>query len=74
VVADEGPGIPPELHERIFDRFFRADTSRTRATGGSGLGLAIAREIVLAHSGSIEVEVNQPRGSRFRVRLPNDRH
>jgi two-component system OmpR family sensor kinase len=70
VVADEGPGIPPELHERVFDRFFRADASRTRATGGSGLGLAIAREVVLAHGGVIELEVNEPCGSRFRVCLP----
>jgi heavy metal sensor kinase len=70
VVADEGPGIPPELRERVFDRFFRADASRTRATGGSGLGLAIAREVVRAHGGVIEVKRNEPGGSRFRVRLP----
>jgi two-component system OmpR family sensor kinase len=55
-VTDEGPGIPPELRERVFERFFRADPSRTRATGGSGLGLSIAAEIVAAHAGTIRVE------------------
>jgi heavy metal sensor kinase len=69
-VTDEGPGIPEELRERIFDRFFRGDPSRTRRTGGSGLGLAIAREVARAHDGTIAVEPNQPRGSRFSLRLP----
>jgi heavy metal sensor kinase len=55
-VTDEGPGIPPELREKVFERFFRADPSRSRTTGGSGLGLAIAREIVEAHGGTIRVE------------------
>jgi signal transduction histidine kinase len=55
-VTDEGPGIPPELREKVFERFFRADPSRSRGTGGSGLGLAIAREIVAAHGGTIRVE------------------
>jgi signal transduction histidine kinase len=55
-VTDEGPGIPSELRERVFERFFRADPSRTRATGGSGLGLSLAREIVGAHGGTIRVE------------------
>jgi signal transduction histidine kinase len=55
-VTDEGPGIPPELRERVFERFFRADPSRSRGTGGSGLGLAIAREIVDAHGGTIRIE------------------
>jgi heavy metal sensor kinase len=50
-VEDHGPGIAPEHRERVFDRFFRVDPSRTRATGGSGLGLAIARELVAAHGG-----------------------
>jgi heavy metal sensor kinase len=68
VVADEGPGIAPELRERIFERFFRADASRTRETGGSGLGLAIAREIVDAHGGRIRVEPREP-GSAFAIEL-----
>lgn len=55
-VTDEGPGIPPGLREKVFERFFRADPSRSRSTGGSGLGLAIAREIVEAHGGTIRVE------------------
>ena len=55
-VTDEGPGIPPALREKVFERFFRADPSRTRGTGGSGLGLAIAREVVAAHGGTIRVE------------------
>ena len=50
-VEDEGPGVAPEHRERVFDRFFRVDPSRTRATGGSGLGLAIVRELVAAHGG-----------------------
>ena len=54
-VSDTGTGISEEHQERIFDRFFRADPSRNRATGGSGLGLAIARELVHAHGGEITV-------------------
>jgi heavy metal sensor kinase len=65
-VADDGPGIAPELRERVFDRFFRVDPSRTRATGGSGLGLAIAREVIAAHGGSVHVAD----GSRFVIELP----
>ena len=55
-VTDEGPGIPPELREKVFERFFRADPARSRSNGGSGLGLAIAREVVDAHGGAIRVE------------------
>jgi signal transduction histidine kinase len=70
-VLDEGPGVPPELRERIFDRFVRADPSRTRATGGSGLGLAIVREIVAAHGGRAWVEPRPEGGSAFRIALPS---
>jgi heavy metal sensor kinase len=70
-IEDEGPGIPDELHERVFERFFRADSSRTRATGGSGLGLAIARQLVVAHGGRIEVTSRSPRGSAFTITLPS---
>lgn len=52
-VADDGPGVPPEHVDRIFDRFYRADPSRSRSTGGAGLGLAIARQLVELHGGSI---------------------
>ena len=68
-VADDGPGIPPADHERIFHPFTRLDTSRSRDTGGAGLGLAIVRDIVRAHRGSVTVEDNEP-GARFVVRLP----
>jgi two-component system sensor histidine kinase BaeS len=55
-VADDGPGVPPEHAERIFDRFYRADPSRSRTTGGAGLGLAIARQLVELHHGTIRYE------------------
>ena len=69
-VADTGPGIAPEDLPRLFDRFYRADPSRSRATGGTGLGLTIARRLVEAHGGTIEVESTVGEGSRFTVRLP----
>ncbi len=69
-IEDDGPGIPEELRERVFDRFFRVDRSRTRMTGGSGLGLAIARAVVEAHGGHIAVQRSQPRGSAFTIALP----
>jgi heavy metal sensor kinase len=68
-VADEGPGVPAEARERIFERFAREDPARGRS-GGAGLGLAICREIVRAHDGRIWVEDNTPRGSTFVVSLP----
>jgi signal transduction histidine kinase len=55
-VADDGPGVSPEHAERIFDRFYRADPSRSRTTGGAGLGLAIARQLVELHGGTIRYE------------------
>jgi heavy metal sensor kinase len=69
-VADDGPGIAPELRERVFDRFFRVDASRTRRTGGSGLGLAIARELVEAHGGRVWAGGREPAGSVFTLELP----
>lgn len=69
IVSDTGPGIPPEELEKIFERFYRADASRTRATGGFGLGLAIAREMVDAMGGRISVESTPGQGSRFTVTL-----
>jgi signal transduction histidine kinase len=69
-VSDSGPGVPADLRERIFERFFRADVSRARGSGGSGLGLAIAREIVLAHSGRVWVEPRDGGGSVFTIELP----
>ena len=69
-VRDTGPGIPPEELPRIFDRFYRADKSRSRGTGGSGLGLAIVRSIVELHKGSIRVESKTGEGACFTVTLP----
>ena len=69
-VLDRGQGIPPELQERIFEPFFRADPSRSRATGGEGLGLAIVSTIVGAHGGQVGVSPREGGGSRFWVRLP----
>lgn len=69
-VRDHGEGIPPQIREKIFQRFWRADTSRARETGGSGLGLAIVSSIVSAHNGSVEVVETEGGGATFRVTLP----
>jgi two-component system OmpR family sensor kinase len=69
-VIDHGEGIPPQIREKIFQRFWRADTSRNRDTGGSGLGLAIVASIVTAHKGSIDVVETPGGGATFRVTLP----
>jgi signal transduction histidine kinase len=69
-VLDDGPGIPPEDLPRLFDRFYRADTSRTRSSGGAGLGLAIVRAIVTAHGGRIEAANLPTGGARMTVVLP----
>lgn len=69
-VADQGPTIPPELRERIFEPFFRVDTARSRELGGTGLGLALVRAIAEVHGGSVWVEEHQAGGNRFVLRLP----
>ena len=69
-VIDHGEGIPPQLRDKIFQRFWRADTSRARDTGGSGLGLAIVSGIVAAHQGSVEVIDTEGGGATFRIWLP----
>ncbi|MBO4161851.1 sensor histidine kinase [Micromonospora antibiotica] len=69
-VSDTGTGIAPADQAKIFDRFWRADDSRTRSTGGSGLGLSIARKLAEAHGGTIGVESVPGQGSTFTVRLP----
>ena len=69
-VIDHGDGIPKQLREKIFERFYRADSSRNRDTGGTGLGLAIVKEIVLLHKGRIEVRDTPQGGATFRVKLP----
>ncbi len=69
-VADEGPGVPPEDQVRVFERFYRADESRSRSGGGgAGLGLAIATEIARAHGGTLEL-VPTETGATFRLTLP----
>jgi two-component system OmpR family sensor kinase len=69
-VADAGPGIPVEERAQVFDRFYRSDESRTRASGGSGLGLSIVAGIVHAHRGAVEVLETPGGGATFRVSLP----
>jgi len=69
-VADEGLGIPPEEHERIFEKFYRLDPQQTQGVGGSGLGLYICRELVERMNGRLHVESEPGKGSRFTVELP----
>jgi signal transduction histidine kinase len=69
-IADTGVGVDPHEHELIFDRFYRCDPSRTRASGGSGLGLSIASAIVHAHGGTISASDNEPSGLVISIRLP----
>ncbi|MGH9420749.1 MAG: sensor histidine kinase, partial [Thermoanaerobaculia bacterium] len=69
-VTDEGPGIAAEHRERIFDRFFRVDTARSRDAGGTGLGLAIAKWAVEINGGSIHVDAGATGGSVFRISFP----
>lgn len=69
-VRDHGPGIAPEDSARVFERFYRPDTSRTRASGGSGLGLAIVATIVAAHGGSVRHEPTPGGGATMVVHLP----
>jgi signal transduction histidine kinase len=68
-ISDEGPGVPPDQRERIFERFARADSARTRSGGGAGLGLALSSAIATAQGGSLE-HVDRPGpGAVFRLRL-----
>jgi two-component system OmpR family sensor kinase len=69
-VADRGPGMTAEQAARVFERFFRADPSRARASGGSGLGLSIVSAIAEAHGGRVEIATSPGDGATFRVRLP----
>jgi two-component system, OmpR family, sensor kinase len=69
-VSDTGPGISAEHVQNIFERFYRADSSRTRSSGGSGLGLAIARWVVAVHGGTIDASSAEGVGTTFTIRLP----
>jgi signal transduction histidine kinase len=69
-VSDQGVGIAPEEHERVFERFYRIDNRLRRKTQGTGLGLYLTRAIVEAHGGTIRVESRVGRGSRFLFTLP----
>ncbi|MGI8666838.1 MAG: sensor histidine kinase [Jatrophihabitans sp.] len=71
-VSDDGPGVPASKRERVFDRFYRLDTARSRDQGGTGLGLPIVREIVSAHGGTVELRDNEP-GLIVEVSLPASR-
>ncbi|PTM57690.1 sensor histidine kinase [Desmospora activa] len=71
VIADTGIGIAPDQLPFLFDRFYRTDEARTRNSGGTGLGLAIAKELVVAHNGTIEVESQPGQGTTFIIRLPD---
>ena len=69
-VADDGPGVPPELREHVFERFARGDASRSRAAGSTGLGLAIVHAVVAAHGGTVTL-TSAPGHTVFTVRLPH---
>ena len=68
--AYSGQGIPAQDRLRVFERFCRADTSRTRASGGSGLGLSIVSALVIAHGGSVSVDDTPGGGATIRLSLP----
>jgi len=69
-VSDNGPGIPPELQRKVFERFYRGDESRSRRSGGAGLGLAISLAIAEAHGGTLELCSVPGEGSTFTLVLP----
>ncbi len=70
-VQDDGPGIPDEATERIFERFYRVDRARSRESGGTGLGLSIVKHIVQAHGGEVSVESEPGKGTTFAFTLPS---
>jgi two-component system phosphate regulon sensor histidine kinase PhoR len=71
-VADDGPGIPRESLDRVFERFYRVDMARSRDQGGTGLGLSIVKHIVQAHGGEVRAESEPGKGAIFRLTFPWD--
>jgi signal transduction histidine kinase len=69
-VSDTGVGIPAEALPRVFDRFFRVDSSRSQASGGTGLGLAIVQSIVELHGGNAEITSQPGQGTRVTLHVP----
>lgn len=69
-VTDSGPGIPPEHQARVFERFYRVDTARSRSMGGTGLGLAIVKHAAAVHGGTVNLESEVGVGTRFELRVP----
>jgi two-component system phosphate regulon sensor histidine kinase PhoR len=70
IVRDDGPGIPAEAAERIFERFYRVDKARSREQGGTGLGLAIVKNVIQAHGGDVRVQTAPDAGTAFIITLP----
>ena len=70
-VDDDGPGVPPEDRQRVFERFVRLDGARARGDGGTGLGLAIVADVVTGHAGSVEITDSPLGGARFHLRFPS---
>jgi two-component system, OmpR family, phosphate regulon sensor histidine kinase PhoR len=70
VVVDDGPGVPEEARERIFERFYRVDKARSREQGGTGLGLAIVKHVIQAHGGEVRLESEPGSGAKFILNLP----
>jgi two-component system phosphate regulon sensor histidine kinase PhoR len=69
-IVDDGPGIPKDSQERIFERFYRVDKARSREQGGTGLGLAIVKHVVQAHGGEVRIESELGSGCTFVITLP----
>ncbi|MDE6616430.1 MAG: cell wall metabolism sensor histidine kinase WalK, partial [Lachnospiraceae bacterium] len=69
-IQDSGVGIPEDLQDSVFERFYRVDKARSRETGGTGLGLSITRNAVLLHRGSIKLYSKEKEGTIFTIRIP----
>ena len=69
-MQDDGPGIPPEALDRVFERFYRVDKARSREQGGTGLGLSIVKHIVQSHGGEVWAKSEPGKGATFFFTLP----